>query len=158
MNMTMERTLVIIKPDAVNRSIVGEIVSRFEKKGLKIVAMKLQRLAEDKLREHYGKHKDKAFFQDLIKYMSSIPSVLVVLEGKEAVEVVRKMTGHTVGRKAEPGTIRGDFSMSVQVNIVHASDSVEEAKKEVSRFFSEGEIQHYSKLDFDWVYSNDEKK
>ncbi|MBI4044696.1 MAG: nucleoside-diphosphate kinase [Candidatus Diapherotrites archaeon] len=154
----MERTLVIIKPDALNRSIVGEIISRFEKKGLKIVAMKMQRLQEEKLREHYGKHKDKDFFNDLIKYMSSIPSVLLVLEGKEAVDVVRKMTGNTVGRKAEPGTIRGDFSMSVQVNIVHASDSAEEAKREVRRFFSEEEIQHYSKLDFDWVYSSDEKK
>lgn len=156
--MAMEKTLVIIKPDAVNRSIVGEIVSRFEKKGLKIVAMKLQKLHEQKLEEHYGKHKGKGFFKDLIKYMASIPSVLVVLEGQEAVDVVRQMVGHTVGRKADPGTIRGDLSMSVQLNIIHASDSIEEAVKEIARFFSKEELHHYTKLDFDWIYSSDEKK
>lgn len=154
----MERTLVIIKPDAVNRSIVGKIVSRFEQKGLKIVGMKMQKLHETKLKEHYGKHKDRHFFDELIKYMSSIPSVLVVLEGKECVDVVRRMTGDTLSRKAVPGTIRGDFSMSIQVNVIHASDSPQEAEKEIQRFFSEDELQHYGKLDFDWVYSSDEKK
>ena len=109
-------------------------------------------------RRQHSKHNERGFFKDLIKYMSSIPSVLVVLEGQEAVEVVRLMVGHTVGRKADPGTIRGDLSMSVQLNIIHASDTSEEAVKEVTRFFSKDELLHYDKLDFDWVYSSDEKK
>ncbi len=156
--MTTERTLVIVKPDAVNRSMVGKVISRFERKGLKIVAMKMQILHEAKLEEHYGKHKGKGFFEGLIKYMSSIPSVLLVLEGKEAVDVVRLMVGDTAGRRAAPGTLRGDYSMSIQLNIVHASDTAAEAEKEIARFFSKDELQHYAKLDFDWVYSADEKK
>ncbi len=156
--MAHERTLVILKPDAVNRGLVGEITKRFENKGLKIVAMKMEHLKEKKLIEHYGHHKDKKFFGELIKFMSSVPSVLLVLEGKDCVAVVRKMCGATSGRDAELGTIRGDFSMSIQVNTIHASGSVEEAKAEVKRFFSENEILEYQTMNSDWIYSLDEKK
>lgn len=153
-----ERTLVILKPDAVNRALVGKILERFERKGLKIAALKMEQLKEEKLKEHYGHHKDKQFFAGLIKYMSSIPSVLIVLEGKDAVAVVRKMAGATSGRDAEMGTIRGDFSMSIQVNTIHASESPAAALNEIKRFFETGELQEYEKINFNWVYSEEEKK
>lgn len=153
----MEQTLVIIKPDAVNRCLIGEVVKRFEQKGLKIKALKMQLLQPYVLKEHYAHHKEKAFFEELIKYMSSVPSVLMVLEGKEAVSVARKMVGPTQGREALPGTIRGDYSVSNQSNIVHASESEEAAEPEIQRFFKKEEIYDYQKMDFDWVYSRDEK-
>jgi nucleoside-diphosphate kinase len=153
----MEQTLVILKPDAVNRGLVGEILTRFEHKGMQIVAMKMEHLKEEKLREHYSHHMGKPFAAGLIKFMSSIPSVLIVIEGKDAVSVVRKLCGVTAAREAEPGTIRGDLSMSVQLNIIHASDSVETAKKEIARFFSPHELMKYEKMDSAWIYSSDEK-
>lgn len=153
----MEQSLVIIKPDAVNRSLIGAVVKRFEDKGLKIKAMKMQGLKPYVLKEHYAHHKDKKFFEGLIEYMTSIPSVLLVLEGKDAVAVVRKMVGPTQGRDAEPGTIRGDYSVSNQSNIVHASENMEAAKKEIERFFTKEEIFDYEKMQFDWIYSADEK-
>ena len=152
----MQQTLVIIKPDAVNRCLVGEVIKRFEQKGLQIKAMKMEMLQPYILKEHYAHHQDKAFYEELIRFMTSIPSVLVVLQGKDAVEVVRKMVGSTKGREAEPGTIRGDFSVSNQSNIVHASDSLENAKKEIERFFKKEEIYDFKKMDFDWIYSKDE--
>jgi nucleoside-diphosphate kinase len=155
--VTLEKTLVIIKPDAVNRGLAGEMVKRFENKGLKIAAMKMETLQPYVLKEHYSHHKDKAFYEELIRYMSSIPSVLMVLEGKDAIKVVRKMVGSTQGREAEPGTIRGDYSVSNQANLVHASDSPEKAVEEIKRFFSEKEIHEYQKMDFDWIYSKDER-
>ena len=153
----MRQTLVIIKPDAVNRCLVGEVIKRFEQKGLKIKAMKMQMLQPYVLKEHYAQHKDKTFFKELIGYMTSIPSILIVLHGKDAVNVVRKMVGPTQGREAAPGTIRGDYSVSNQSNIVHASENDETAKKEIERFFTKKEIFDYQKMDFDWVYSRDEK-
>lgn len=153
----MEQTLVIIKPDAVNRCLIGEVVKRFEQKGLKVKAMKMQLLQPYVLKEHYAHHQEKAFFGELVKYMSSIPSVLMVLEGKEAISVVRTMVGPTQGREALPGTIRGDYSVSNQSNIVHASENAEAAKSEIKRFFKEEEIYDYQKMDFDWIYSRDEK-
>lgn len=153
----MEQTMVIIKPDAVNRDLIGEVISRFEKKGLKIRAMKMQMLQPYILKEHYAHHKEKAFFEELVKYMSSIPSILMVLEGKEAISVVRTMVGPTQGREAAPGTIRGDYSVSNQSNIVHASEDAKAAKAEIERFFSKEEIFDYRKMDFDWIYSKDEK-
>jgi len=154
----MEQTLVILKPDAVNRGLIGEIIHRFERKGLKIVAMKMERLKEEVLEEHYAHHKKKAFFRELVKFMGSVPAVLFVLEGKDAVEVVRAMTGETSGRKALPGTIRGDFSMSVQTNIIHVSDSVKASQEEIRRFFKREELHSFEKIDSDWVYSSEEKK
>lgn len=153
----MQQTLVIIKPDAVNRSLVGEVIKRFEQKGLKIRAMKMQLLQPYALKEHYAKHMDKGFYEELIKYMSSIPSVLVVLEGKEVIAIVRKMVGSTQGREAGPGTIRGDYSVSNQSNIVHASENEKAAKAEIERFFTKKEIYDYQKMNFDWIYSRDEK-
>jgi len=153
----MEQSLVIIKPDAVNRCLIGKVIERFENKGLKIKAMKMQLLKPYVLKEHYAHHKDKGFFEELIKYMSSIPSILLVVEGKEAIPVVRKMVGSTQGREAEPGTIRGDYSVSNQSNIVHASEDLNAAKKEIERFFTKEEIFDYEKMQFDWIYSKDEK-
>jgi nucleoside-diphosphate kinase len=153
----VRRTLVIIKPDAVNRSLVGEIISRFEKKGLTIVGLKLARLEADVLDAHYGHHKEKPFFKELIEFMSSIPCVFLVLEGKDAVSVVRKFAGRTNGREAEPGTIRGDYSMSTQSNIIHASEDDKAAVAEIKRFFKDEEIFDYEKIDFHWIYCSSEK-
>ncbi len=152
----MQQTLVIIKPDAVNRCLVGEVVKRFEKKGLQIKAMKMEMLQPYILKEHYAHLKDKEFYEELIKFMSKIPSILMVLKGKEAVSVVRKMVGPTKGREAPPGTIRGDYSVSNQSNVVHASDSEENAKIEIERFFKKEEIYDFKKMNFDWIYSRDE--
>ena len=153
----MERTLVILKPDAVNRALVGKVLARFEQKGLKIIAMKMKHLDAQTLNVHYSHHKGKPFFDGLVKFMSSIPSVIMVLEGKDAVDVVRRMVGSTNGREALSGTIRGDLSMSAQSNLVHASATTDEAKKEVERFFSKAEILDYDKMNFDVIYSEDEK-
>jgi len=153
----VQQTLVIIKPDAVNRCLVGEVVTRLERKGLKIAAMKMQLLKADVLEEHYAHHKGKAFFEGLVSFMTSIPSVLMVIEGKQAVEVVRLLAGSTQGREAAPGTIRGDFSLSIQSTIVHASETAEAAEKEIAMFFGKEEIYDYKKMDFDWIYSKDEK-
>jgi len=156
-SMVKEKTLAIIKPDAVNRGLIGQIVNRFERKGLKIVAMKMEYIEEEKLKCHYEHHKDKAFFQELIEFMHSVPSVIFVLEGKQAVEVVRKMCGTTCGRDAEPGTIRGDFSISMQQNVIHASENAEAAKQEIERFFDKKELSDYRKMDFDFLYCKAEK-
>jgi len=153
----MEQTLVIFKPDAVNRGLAGRMLTRFEDKGLKVVAMKMETLEPYKLKEHYAHHKEKDFYEELIKFMSSIPSILVVLEGKEVCAVVRKMIGSTIGREAEPGTIRGDFSVSNQANLIHAAENVEIAEDEIKRFFSKKELHPYQKMDFDWVYAKREK-
>ena len=153
----MDRTLVILKPDAVNRGIMGEIIHRFERKGLKIVALKMEHLGDKKLEEHYFHHKNKPFFKTLKKFMQSAPSVLMVVEGRMAVDVVRKMAGVTHGIEADPGTIRGDYALSIQQNIVHASDSLEAAKGEIERFFSAEEIHSYKRIDFEMLYSEDER-
>jgi nucleoside-diphosphate kinase len=153
----MRRTLVIIKPDAVNRAFVGRIITRFEEKGLKVVGLKMERLQVYKLKEHYAHLTNKPFFEELLNFMSSIPSILMVIEGKDAVNVVRRIVGITNGREAEPGTIRGDFSMSTQTNLVHASENDEVAKYEVKRFFKDEEIYDYDKMNFNWIYCNSEK-
>lgn len=154
----MERTLVILKPDCLQRNLLGEIVHRFERKGLKIVGMKMSAISDAKVEEHYSHHKEKPFFPVLKSFMQSAPVVMVVLEGLESVETVRFITGETKGRTADAGTIRGDFAMSVQANIVHASDSVENAVAEIKRFFNDDEIFEYQKADQGLVYSPDEIK
>lgn len=138
--MTVERTLVIIKPDGVQRGLVGEIISRFERKGFKILALKLFKFTREKAEEFYSEHKGKHFYEKLINFITSGPVVAMVLEGDSAVSVVRKMIGATDGRLAEPGTIRGDFALSVTENIIHAADSPEKAKREISIVFNETEI------------------
>ncbi|MFO8016103.1 MAG: nucleoside-diphosphate kinase [Candidatus Woesearchaeota archaeon] len=152
-----EKTLVIIKPDAVNRTIVGEIIHRFERKGLKIVGMKMKHLDQPTLEEHYAHHKDKPFYNGLVKFMMNCPSLLMVVEGNNAVDVVRKISGETHGAKAMPGTIRGDYSLSTQCNAVHASDSTETAEKEIKRFFSDDEVFDYNRVDTEMIYAEDER-
>lgn len=152
----MEQTLVIIKPAAVHRGLIGEIITRFEHKGLFIKGMKMVQLDEPILREHYAHLVNKPFFPDLLQSMMATPVIVMCIEGKDAVEVVRLMTGATCGRKAQPGTIRGDYSMSGQENVVHASDSVENAKIELNRFFSPEEILDYKPSDFRFYYAPDE--
>lgn len=153
----MERTLIIIKPDALQRNLLGEIITRFERKGLKILAIKMGLLKDETIIEHYSHLADKPFFPKIKEFMQSAPVVFMVLEGLEAVNAVRLIAGETKGRTADAGTIRGDFAMSIQANIVHASDSVENAEKEVARFFATDEIHEYKKMDFEWVYSEDER-
>lgn len=155
--MRIEKTLVIVKPDGVNRSLVGEIISRFERKGLKIVALKMLRLSDEILDEHYSHHVGKPFYPGIKAFMQHSPAVLMILEGLDAVNVVRSLAGETHGAKAIPGTIRGDLSLSVQSNVVHASDSSENAAKEIKRFFGDKEIFSYTRIDSEILYANDEK-
>lgn len=152
----MERTLVLLKPGCVQRLLIGEIVRRFENKGLRIVGMKMMQLDEAILREHYAHLVDKPFFPLLRDSMMVTPVIAMCMEGVDCVAVVRQMVGATNGRKAAPGTIRGDYSMSGQQNIVHASDSVENAEIEVNRFFKPEEIFDYHKDLFKMVYAVDE--
>jgi len=153
----MEKTLVIVKPDGVNRGITGEVIHRFERKGLKIIGMKMSHLNDEILDMHYEHHKSKPFFQKLKEFMKSAPSLLIVLEGNNAVEIVRMMAGPTRGYEALPGTIRGDYSMSQQHNIIHASDAPETAEKEIARFFHESELFPYKRIDWEMVYAVDER-
>jgi nucleoside-diphosphate kinase len=158
MNMTHERTVVLIKPDALQRALVGEIIKRFEQKGLKIVALKLMKLGDAVLDEHYSHHKEKPFFPKLKSFMMQAPIVAMVLEGIEAISVVRMVSGKTQGREADMGTIRGDFSMSTQANIVHSSDSKETAEAEIKRFFKDEEIIDYVHGNFNFVYGEEERE
>ena len=152
----MQKTLVLIKPSAIQRSLVGEVVSRFEKKGLQIIGFKMMTLSDDLLKTHYAHLVKKPFFKRIKDSMQVTPVFAVALKGVDAVEVVRKMSGTTNGRNAEPGTIRGDLSMSVQENIVHTSDSPENAAIELDRFFNKDEIFEYEPLIFPHLYANDE--
>jgi len=153
----MERTLIIVKPDALQRNLLGEIIHRFERKGLKVVGLKMMAIDDLKINEHYAHHQDKPFFVNLKKYMQSSPVVVMAIEGVEVVNAVRLIVGPTKGREADAGSIRGDFAMSTQCNIVHASDSLETAQKEIKRFFKEEELFDYKKMDLEWVYGNDER-
>lgn len=158
MSKRKEQTLVIVKPDALNRGLLGEIVTRFERKGLKIAAMKMIQLNDDLLAEHYSHLADKPFFPRIASFMKSCPVVVMVLEGLEVVNSVRFITGETMGRKADAGTIRGDFSMSIQANIVHASDSVENAVSEIKRFFKDEELFIWERTDLEMLYAEDERE
>jgi nucleoside-diphosphate kinase len=152
----MERTLVILKPCTLQRGLIGEIISRFEKKGLILAGMKMAWLTDGILSEHYAHLKDKPFFQRVKDSMRISPVIVCCWEGVDAVEVVRSMTGSTNGRKALPGTIRGDYSMSMQENIVHTSDSLETAAVELKRFFNEAELFMYNPIRLSNLYANDE--
>lgn len=152
----MERTLVIIKPSAVERALTGEIITRFEKKGLILIGMKMMWLTDKILSEHYAHLSSKPFFQRVKDSMRVCPVIVCCLKGLDAVSVVRSTVGATNGRLAQPGTIRGDFSMSVQENIVHASDSVSIAETEIERFFTEGELFDYTPLLLSNLYAEDE--
>lgn len=136
----VERTFVMLKPDAVRKRVLGEVIGRIEGSGLNIIGMKMVQLNESICREHYAHHADKPFFKSLVKFMCSAPVVCMVVEGEEAVQRVRELAGPTDSRKAPKGTIRGDLGANVQENIIHASDSKETAEKEIMRFFKEDEI------------------
>jgi len=155
--MPIEKTLIIIKPDAVQRNLLGEIIGRFEKKGLKIIGMKMIQLEDILLDDHYRHHKDKPFFESIKTYMKSSPVVMLVLEGFNAVSATRLIVGPTKGYEADAGSIRGDLSISGQSNIVHASDSKDAAEEEITRFFVEKELFLYKKIDFEFLYGNNEK-
>ncbi len=131
----LENTLVLIKPDGVKRGLIGEIISRFEKKGFKIVNMKMLQMTKALAEDHYAEHKGRPYYDRLIEYITSGPIVAMVLEGDDAVNIARIMIGKTSPSESLPGTIRGDFSMNVTVNVIHASDSIESAEKEIKRFF-----------------------
>jgi len=148
----IERTFVMIKPDAVLRGLIGEIISRIERKGLKIVGMKMIKLSEEEDSKLYEVHRDKPFYNDLIKFIRSAPVVVMAIEGESAISIMRKIIGPTDSKEAPPGTIRGDFSCSKSMNVIHASDSLENAKKELSIFFKENDLLNYSRLDEAFVY------
>lgn len=151
-----EQSLIIIKPDALQRGLVGEIFQRFERKGLKIIGLKMAELDDVILEMHYAHHKDQPFFESLKKFMKSAPVILAVISGLNAIGAIRLIVGPTKGYEADAGSIRGDFSMSGQANIVHASDSAAAAEREIKRFFKPGELFDYQKPEFPWVYSDDE--
>ena len=151
-----EKSLIIMKPDALQRGLVGEIFRRFERKGLKIIGLKMVQLEDLILEDHYSHHKDKPFFDSLKKFMKSAPVILMAVSGVNAVQAIRLIVGPTKGYAADAGSIRGDFAMSGQSNIVHASDSAENASIEVARFFKSDELFDYQKAEFPWVYADDE--
>lgn len=154
--MPLEKTLVLLKPCTVQRALMGEILQRFEKKGLRVCGMKMMQLDDALLSEHYAHLSGKEFFQRVKDSMMCAPVVALALEGVGAIEAVRTIVGPTTGRKAPAGTIRGDYSMSFQENIVHASDCAETAAVELKRFFREGELFDYRLATFDYLYANDE--
>ena len=139
----MDKSLVIIKPDAMQRGLAGTIINRLESQGLKLVALKMPHLDKASAQRLYAVHKDKSFFKSLVDYISSAPIIAMVFEGKMAVELIRETMGHTDPAKAETGTIRGDFGLDIERNTIHGSDSVETAEEEIKLFFSDNEIFNY---------------
>lgn len=148
----METSLILIKPDGVQRRLMGRILTRFEEKGLQVAGAKLMRISPELAERHYAAHKGKPFYPGLVAFMTSGPVLALALKGRNAVAVVRKMLGATFGSKAEPGTIRGDFGISDGFNLVHASDSPETAKAELALFFRADELVPYEMADTPWVY------
>ncbi len=146
----MQRTLIILKPDAVQRSLVGQIVERFERKGLKIIGMKLMQISPELAAQHYSDHQGKPFYDGLVQFMTSNPVVTMAFEGHQAISVCRKLMGATFGCDADAGTIRGDFGISNGFNLVHGSDSPEAAAKELELFFQPGELLEYDRVDDPW--------
>lgn len=150
-----EKTLIIVKPDAIQRGLLGEIVTRFERKGLKIVGMKMIELGDALLEAHYAHIKDKPFFAGIKNFMKSSPVVVMALSGINAVSATRLIVGPTKAYEADAGSIRGDLSLSIQSNVVHSSDSIETGKEEVSRFFTKEELFDYKKSNFDYIYADE---
>ncbi|MBX4187666.1 MAG: nucleoside-diphosphate kinase [Candidatus Doudnabacteria bacterium] len=152
-----ERTLVLLKPDSLQRNLLGEIIHRFESRGLKLIGMKMMKLDDAILLQHYVHIKDKPFFEGIKEFMKSYPVVAIAISGIKAVSTVKAMVGPTKGYEAPAGTIRGDFSQSTQTNLIHASDPSEDPDAEVNRFFKPEELFSYKKIDFDFLYGEDEK-
>ena len=151
-----ERTLIIVKPDGIQRHLAGEIIGRFEKRGLKLIAAKFMQISEELAGQLYAVHRGKPFFEGLIKYLSSAPVFVAVWEAERAIDIARKMIGATFGYEAEPGTIRGDFSCSRGYNLIHGSDSPESAEQEIKLFFSSDEIIDYELTDAHWLYGRND--
>ena len=148
----MERSFVMLKPDAVLRRLMGTVLTRFEERGLKIVAAKMMSISEDLAKEHYGEHKEKPFFNDLVSYITSAPVLAMVIEGDECISLIRKMVGATNPKEADLGTIRGDYALETGRNIIHASDSPASAKREIALFFEDSEINEYALPDESLIY------
>lgn len=148
----MEKTLLIVKPDGVQRRLVGEIIGRFERKGFQIIGLKLMTIDRALAERHYEVHKERPFYPALVRFMTSGPVVVFALAAVDAIKVVRKMVGATFGPEAEPGTIRGDLGLSRSFNLIHASDSPESAAHELSLFFEAAELQEYAVPGQDWIY------
>ncbi|HVX83353.1 MAG TPA: nucleoside-diphosphate kinase [Phycisphaerae bacterium] len=148
----MERTLIILKPDALQRGLVGKILTRFEEKGLQIVGMKLTMITEELAAQHYAPHKGKPFYDGLVRFMTSSPVLVLALQGKGAIDIARKMMGATFGFKAEPGTIRGDYGVSSSFNLIHGSDSPDSAKHELALWFKPDELHTYDLANRVWTY------
>jgi nucleoside-diphosphate kinase len=147
----MQRTLILLKPDAVHRRLLGTLIQRFELKGLRLVGLKLVQASQALAEQHYAVHKGKPFYESLLKFLTAGPTVALVWEGREAVAVARTLMGPTDGAKAPPGTIRGDFAISVQNNLVHGSDSAETAATEIALWFKPEELLNYTMADAAWV-------
>ncbi len=147
----MEKTLVLVKPDGVQRGLIGTVIGRIESKGLKIAGLKLIHVSEELAKEHYGEHVDRPFFGDLVSFITSSPVVALAVEGDNAVSVVRTLMGGTNPQEADPGTIRGDFGMTIGMNLVHGSDSAESAERELNLFFDKNEILDYVREIDAWI-------
>ncbi len=156
--MKPQRTAVLVKPDGLQRGLIGEIISRFERKGLKLVGMKMLNMSDEMLSDWYAEHRDKSFFQDLKSFMETMPIVAMVWEGVDAVKVVRKLVGTTLGREAEGGSIRGDFGMSQQYNLIHASAVEEDAEREIAIVFNSNELFSYHSVIDSVIYADYEIK
>jgi nucleoside-diphosphate kinase len=148
----MERTLIILKPDAVQRGLCGQIITRFEQKGFQVVGCKFMKISQQLAETHYEPHKGKPFYAGLVKFMTSSPVIVLALAGKDAIAISRKMMGATFGSKAEPGTIRGDFGVSNSFNLIHGSDSPEAATRELGLFFKKEELVDWTPASQGWVY------
>ncbi len=148
----METTLIILKPDAVQRGFMGRIISRFEDKGLQIVGAKLMMISQELAAKHYEAHQSKGFYAGLVKFMTSSPVLVMAIRGNDAIAISRKMMGATFGSNAEPGTIRGDFGVSNSFNLIHGSDSPEAAERELGLFFNNGEVLNFDRAIENWVY------
>ena len=148
----MERTLVLVKPDALQRGLAGDILSRLERRGLKVAALRLMRMDEALARRHYAEHEGKPFLESLVRFITSGPLIASVFEGPNAVDVVRRLMGATDPQKAEPGTIRGDFGLYIQHNLIHGSDSLGAAEREIALFFDEGDILSWERSTDPWTY------
>ncbi|PLT34873.1 nucleoside-diphosphate kinase [Bacillus sp. V5-8f] len=148
----MEKTFLMVKPDGVQRSLIGEIVSRFEKKGFRLVGAKLMAISQELAEEHYGEHKERPFFGELVEFITSGPVFAMVWEGENVIATARQMMGATNPKDAAPATIRGDYASTVGKNVIHGSDSPESAAREIGLFFTQEELVDYSKLISQWVY------
>lgn len=148
----MERTFIMVKPDGVQRGLIGDIVKRFEQKGFQLVAAKLMTIPEKLAEKHYQEHQEKPFFQELVQFITSSPVFAMVWEGENVIQVARQMMGATNPAEALPGTIRGDYGVQVGMNVIHGSDSRESAEREINLFFAEEELVRYEKTLDAWIY------